>query len=69
MKYLYWFMISSLIYWEMGQLKIIFKFSAVLQYLITIGLVIYFAYLFDLKVNIHKFKKETINSSYLKNEQ
>lgn len=68
-KYLYWLVISSLIFWEMGQLKMIFEFSAFWQYLITVGLVIYFAYLFDLKVNLHKFKKEPINSACLNNDQ
>lgn len=68
-KYIYWLIVSSLIYWEMSQLKVIFEFPTFWQYLITIGLVVYFGYLFDLKVNIHKFKKVSVNRAYLNNEQ
>ncbi|HHU18896.1 MAG TPA: hypothetical protein GXZ58_01375 [Bacilli bacterium] len=68
MKYLYWLIISALIFWEIGQLKAIFKFSTFWQYAIIIGLIGYFAYLLDLKFTLNLPKKITDRSN-LNNEQ
>lgn len=57
MKYFYWLIISALIFWEIDQLKAIFKFSTLWQYIIIIGLIAYFAYLLDLKLNFNSSEK------------
>lgn len=57
MKYFYWLIISALIFWEIDQLKAIFKFSTFWQYIIIIGLIAYFAYLLDLKLNFNSSGK------------
>jgi len=68
MKYFYWLIISALIFWEIDQLKAIFKFSTLWQYIIIIGLIAYFAYLLDLKLNFIRVEKITSRSK-LNNEQ
>lgn len=67
MKYIYWFFISCLIIWEMDELKGIFGFSVVWQYLLAIMIIGYFAYLLDIQFDFLKMpgkvahKKKQVN--------
>ncbi|WP_112181822.1 MULTISPECIES: hypothetical protein [Paraliobacillus] len=54
MKYMYWVLISLLIFWETNALQDIYAFSVIWQYTTNILLVGYFAYLLNISIPYRK---------------
>ncbi|NMA90019.1 MAG: hypothetical protein GX972_01675 [Amphibacillus sp.] len=66
MKLLSWLVISWLIIWEMNHFEKIFGISVFTKYILIVGLIIYFGYLFDIHKELEKIKQKFLNKGCVK---